>query len=367
MLQIKKFGTGGPSIFLTRLERALKKDNLIAEEIFSNIILTDRYVNTDKQLILRLDGLYMNEMTPSELYNFSKNRTGSSIRNIALLNKVLSNTFGLNYSNLVTPHFTNYFFKKLNKLRKDAFDISRHIIYQSNFSKNCWNHFYKTDTPSSIIPNGVNLNDFQPLHNQNNTIYEKGLDLKLLASGNFRIHKRLQDSIELLKNIIEFIPKTKLYVIGNLDLQTKAHIFRIFRDKPQLKKHVVFLGKIKFDDLSVYYANADILLHPSWLDPCPNVVVEALACGLPVVCPSTGGTPELVDRGGIIVEDSFDFGFTEQYNNVPNIDYDKYKEAVLEIYDNIEKYSSRARKQAETNLDIDIISKKYINVIKKYC
>ena len=66
-------------------------------------------------------------------------------------------------------------------------------------------------------------------------------------------------------------------------------------------------------------------------------------------------------------DDSFDFGFTEQYTNVPNIDYDKYKEAVLEIYDNIEKYSSRARKQAETNLDIDIISKKYINVIKKYC
>ena len=45
----------------------------------------------------------------------------------------------------------------------------------------------------------------------------------------------------------------------------------------------------------------------------------------------------------------------------------KYKEAVLEIYDNLEKYSSRARQQAETKLDIDIVSKKYINVIKKYC
>jgi len=44
---------------------------------------------------------------------------------------------------------------------------------------------------------------------------------------------------------------------------------------------------------------ADILLHPKYNDPCPTVVLEALASGLPVVYSASGGTPELVDDAGI--------------------------------------------------------------------
>lgn len=56
--------------------------------------------------------------------------------------------------------------------------------------------------------------------------------------------------------------------------------------------------------LAKYYSTADILLYPSIADNCPMVVLEAMACGLPVVSFATGGIPELVEHkiNGYIAE-----------------------------------------------------------------
>lgn len=56
--------------------------------------------------------------------------------------------------------------------------------------------------------------------------------------------------------------------------------------------------------LAKYYSSADILLYPSVADNCPLVVLEAMACGLPIVSFNTGGIPELVEHkiNGYIAE-----------------------------------------------------------------
>jgi glycosyltransferase involved in cell wall biosynthesis len=49
------------------------------------------------------------------------------------------------------------------------------------------------------------------------------------------------------------------------------------------------------DEAPHLYRAHDILVHPKYLDPCPTVVAEALACGVPVVGSATGGLPEMTD------------------------------------------------------------------------
>ncbi len=57
---------------------------------------------------------------------------------------------------------------------------------------------------------------------------------------------------------------------------------------------------IEQSDAPDVYRRAHLLLHTKVNDPCPSAVIEAMACGLPVVYPASGGTVELVgDEAGI--------------------------------------------------------------------
>jgi glycosyltransferase involved in cell wall biosynthesis len=56
------------------------------------------------------------------------------------------------------------------------------------------------------------------------------------------------------------------------------------------------------DDVAIWMAAAGLVTLPSYMEGCPNVVLEALACGRPVVATSVGGIPEILsDRCGRLV------------------------------------------------------------------
>ena len=82
-------------------------------------------------------------------------------------------------------------------------------------------------------------------------------------------------------------------------------------------------------------------------DPCPNVVIEAMACGLPVVYADSGGTPELVGgEAGIGVPDASDWD-----HDVPP-DPEALADAVGRVFDSLDGYRSAARRRAEVEFDL---------------
>ncbi|MGD9787000.1 MAG: glycosyltransferase family 4 protein [Sulfuricellaceae bacterium] len=89
-------------------------------------------------------------------------------------------------------------------------------------------------------------------------------------------------------------------------LPDKAHLMVIGKDKRQpqserlatklgLASRVHFLGGQK--DVRPFYGAADIFVLPTLYDPFPNVALEAMACGLPVVTSNKSGAAELIDQG----------------------------------------------------------------------
>jgi len=67
---------------------------------------------------------------------------------------------------------------------------------------------------------------------------------------------------------------------------------------------VHFCGAVAHREMPAVYDRHDILVNASRVDNLPNVILEAFACGLPVVSTRAGGIPFLVDHGqtGLLVD-----------------------------------------------------------------
>jgi glycosyltransferase involved in cell wall biosynthesis len=69
-----------------------------------------------------------------------------------------------------------------------------------------------------------------------------------------------------------------------------------------LGERIRFHGKQLFEDIPFWMSACDVLALPSRREGCPNVVLEALASGRPVVASRVGGVPELLDeKNGVLV------------------------------------------------------------------
>jgi UDP-glucose:(heptosyl)LPS alpha-1,3-glucosyltransferase len=114
---------------------------------------------------------------------------------------------------------------------------------------------------------------------------------------------RLKGLAPLLK-ALPHVPRTRdfrLAVIGNESVEPYRRLAATLGEDDR----TLFLGFRK-DPKDAYFA-ADFLAHPTFYDPCSLVVLEALACGLPVVTTRHNGAAELLDPSfGAVVDDPHD-------------------------------------------------------------
>lgn len=146
----------------------------------------------------------------------------------------------------------------------------------------------------AIICNGVDTNTFYPLPNSENMD-----EFRILFVSRLIERKGLQYIIPELKKIQEKTArKIKLIVVGNgpyreyLEELTKKH---------DVEAMVQFEGQKDRQEIRTYYQNADVFILPSQKEGMPNVVLEAMACGLPVIMTPCEGSQELIKENGYVV------------------------------------------------------------------
>ena len=233
--------------------------------------------------------------------------------------------------------------------------IATDIIYQSEFSRNWWEDWYgKTRVPSTVIHNGIDLNTYSVGHDEISPYPPYKL---LLVEGNLGggYDMGLDNAIrltEILQQKHKF--PMELVVVGKI---TNEHRTRV-ESKTQIS--INWLGSVPRERIPEIDRSAHLLFSADLNAACPNSVIEALACGLPVLSFDTGALNELVmDDAGRVVS----YGGNPW--NIDPPDVESLADAGAEILRDQPRYRKSARTHAEANLGIDTMVDKYLKVLLK--
>lgn len=197
-----------------------------------------------------------------------------------------------------------------------------------------------------VVPNGIDLQTFHP-YNEDAVRAELGIPqnkkvLLFIADAGkdnpWKGGEYFAEVYEQLKNNSEYV---FVHIGGNATESTGNWINTGYISDQNL--------------IAKYYSAADVFLYTSVYDNLPLVVIEALACGLPVVAFSTGGIPELVKHDQT--------GYIAKYRDAKDLLHGLT--TVLNNEQFLSKASGLARKLTEEKYDANKMADRYIEIYKE--
>ena len=231
--------------------------------------------------------------------------------------------------------------------------LASHIIYQSEFVAQRWDQVYRpAPVGHHVIHNAVDLNTYSP-HGPSERPTE--CCRIMLVEGSFASGHDIGLKIALdLAHTLEadYQLPIELAVAGVVPPETQAHY------QNYAKVPVNWLGVVPGEQIPFYHRSAHLYFSAELNPPCPNSVIEALACGLPVIGYDTGSLPELVvgDAGRIAV-----YGANPWDLEPPDIP--ALAHAAAEVLGDQDKFRAGARCHAEKAFDLESMVDRYLEAI----
>lgn len=222
----------------------------------------------------------------------------------------------------------NYFPRDTNvidlteNIKEQELELADYIFTPSEYSKESLIQGGVPERKIIKIPYGVNLSLFE----QKKT-YRKEGKFKILYVGAIIVRKGIRYLLESCRRA--GIANSELILIGSMGDGKE-----ILKEYAGLYKYIPFVSQ---EELKNYYQDADIFVFPSLLDSFAMVVLEAMACGTPVIVSENTGAKDAVKDGvnGFIV---------------PIMNVEKLTDKILYFYknrDKLEEMGKNARAQAE--------------------
>lgn len=203
--------------------------------------------------------------------------------------------------------FAPHEFESKNKSIKNLYTQCNHVVWQSNFDKRMTENWWGSRA-GSVIKNGIEVTEQNNLDLQKQIESLKSKHEKIfVCSANWHPQKRLKENLELFRLLKKSYPTACLIVMGS-----NANI---------TEESVYVTGSLPHSYCLQIFRNCDWMLHLAWLDHCPNTVIEAISCGLPVICSEHGGTKEIVQNYGVVLKENQPYQFElADYNSPPKLD-----------------------------------------------
>jgi glycosyltransferase involved in cell wall biosynthesis len=246
---------------------------------------------------------------------------------------VVANQDGVGY-----PGWAGERTEDVNRPLRRVLRASEHVIYQSAFSK-LSSDLFLGDPPGSweILPNAVDVDLFTP------PPAPPAAGPVLILGGDQTQEYRLEVALRTFAVVIRRHPDARLLVTGRLVAPAEALVASL-----GLAGRVDFVGEYTQRGAPDVLRRGHLLLHTKVKDPCPTLVLEAIASGLPVVYPASGGTVELVgDDAGVGVPHADSWERDEPPSP------DALADAVDTVLADLDPYAAAARSRAVERFSLE--------------
>lgn len=319
--------TGGMSVFLQETSRLLaSRDNRVdiitlgrgkgeqgAFELFAGVRLIVLYITgcetvTKENLFDRIDLVYQACCKFIDTQGNDYDILHSHYWLSALLGERLAGRYAL-------PHCVS--FHTLGEVKnlacREEFESQHRIFHERRIAAECdgvvaFTRAEKiylsrlkgvTSSRIHVVPCGVNSDVFRPVANARRRLnhgVEKGQQILLFVGRRVPI-KGIDILLEVME-ILREVKEMKLLIVGGDDSDGDLESASFSGDG-----RIIMVGRVPHTELPTYYSAADALIVPSYHESFSLVVMEALACGTPVIGTGVGCIPEVINDGnGVIIE-----------------------------------------------------------------
>lgn len=229
--------------------------------------------------------------------------------------------------------------------------LADHIVYQSEFSRDWWNSTASIPlVTSQVTYNGVDLNLYNPAGKE---LPPKN-KIRILV-----IEARFSGGYESgLENAIDFSLAMQKKIKQPLELFIVGEASQPLRESIEINGGglIHWVGRVPREEIPAVNRSAHLLFSADVNAACPNSVIEALACGLPVIGYATGSLPELIgNEGGCTA------AYGSDYWKLEPADPTKLVERTLEVLDQQKKFRKGARKLAENCFGMERMTEQYLH------
>ena len=234
----------------------------------------------------------------------------------------------VNQSGVAYPGWAGPETDAINRRFRRALLAADHVLYQSEFCKRSADEFLGEPNGTwEVLYNAVDVEQFTPAASA------PAEPPVLLLGGDQTQAYRLELALRTLAQL----PDARLIVTGRLVSDPGPLVREL-----GIGGRVELAGRYAQADAPALFRRAHLLLHTKVLDPCPSLVIEAMACGLPVVYAASGGTVELVgDEAGIGVP------HLESWERERPPPPEAFADAVRHVLAERDRYAGAARRRSE--------------------
>ena len=260
----------------------------------------------------------------------------------------------LNQNGVYYPAWFEGNWEKENNKMSRIYCLADYVLWQSKFCKRACEKFLgKRIGIGEILYNSVDTSIFVPKNKENKKRFS------FLITGNIRrkSNYRISSVLLAIKEITREDSNVELIIAGYIE--DRKYFYSMIRDL-KIQDHIIFQETYSQKDAPKIYQLADAYITMSYQDNCPTAVLEAMACGLPILYSNSGGIPELVDKEsglGINVKGNWNKTIVPSPSEISN--------GMQKIIDNRITMSQSSRIRSVEFFDIKIWLNKHQNIFEK--